>query len=290
MMSWTRLLYVKMDEVLDRIHSVPFANHSRNEATKLDVVCCGLPRTGTQSLSRAIALLQGGVVYHGSMLPTRPEDCVTWIQIQDAKSRGDRSGLTAASFDRLLGDCSAVADMPGAAFAPELLLAYPDAKFILNTRNVDDWFNSMRSALGFYLKGRQYFELFDSKAYWMRRFIETISEPILGQDFVSNGKQAYQNHCEHMKRLIPTEKLLEWSVEDGWDPLCKFLNKPIPDIPFPHGNSAAEIHLRLAARINALKRKAFWYVTGLFVVLVSITITFVGGSIGFDWRTWHAIA
>ncbi|KAM6537998.1 hypothetical protein FALCPG4_003887 [Fusarium falciforme] len=36
----------------------------------------------------------------------------------------------------------------------------------------------------------------------------------------------------------PKERLLEWSVEDGWEPLCEFLGKPVPDEPFPHENAA----------------------------------------------------
>ena len=39
--------------------------------------------------------------------------------------------------------------------------------------------------------------------------------------------------------LVPKDRLLEWTVEDGWEPLCKFLDKPVPDEPFPHVNAGA---------------------------------------------------
>ncbi|PNP81069.1 hypothetical protein FNYG_05536 [Fusarium nygamai] len=42
-----------------------------------------------------------------------------------------------------------------------------------------------------------------------------------------------------IRGLVPKEKLLEWTVEDGWEPLCKFLDKPVPDEPFPHVNKAS---------------------------------------------------
>lgn len=42
-----------------------------------------------------------------------------------------------------------------------------------------------------------------------------------------------------IRGLVPKERLLEWTVEDGWNPLCEFLGKPIPDEPFPHVNAAA---------------------------------------------------
>lgn len=42
-----------------------------------------------------------------------------------------------------------------------------------------------------------------------------------------------------IRGLVPKERLLEWTVEDGWEPLCAFLGKPVPDEPFPHVNAAA---------------------------------------------------
>jgi hypothetical protein len=42
-----------------------------------------------------------------------------------------------------------------------------------------------------------------------------------------------------VRGLVPEERRLEWTVEDGWEPLCEFLGKPVPDEPFPHANSAA---------------------------------------------------
>lgn len=43
-----------------------------------------------------------------------------------------------------------------------------------------------------------------------------------------------------IRGLVPKERLLEWSVEDGWEPLCSFLGKPVPKEPFPNVNSAAK--------------------------------------------------
>lgn len=43
------------------------------------------------------------------------------------------------------------------------------------------------------------------------------------------------------KSTVPPEKLLVFDVKEGWEPLCKFLNKPIPDEPFPNINDRDEI-------------------------------------------------
>lgn len=43
-------------------------------------------------------------------------------------------------------------------------------------------------------------------------------------------------HNEDVKRTVPPEKLLVFSVKEGWAPLCEFLDVPVPDEPFPHVN------------------------------------------------------
>ena len=51
-------------------------------------------------------------------------------------------------------------------------------------------------------------------------------------------------HCNMIRGLVPAERLLEWSVEGGWEPLCKFLGKEVPDEPFPRTNGAAGFEVR----------------------------------------------
>ncbi|KAJ5088920.1 hypothetical protein N7456_012536 [Penicillium angulare] len=56
-----------------------------------------------------------------------------------------------------------------------------------------------------------------------------------------------------VRGMVPKEKLLEWSVEDGWEPLCKFLDKPIPDEAFPQTNALRNFN----DRSDGLVRKYF---------------------------------
>jgi hypothetical protein len=48
-------------------------------------------------------------------------------------------------------------------------------------------------------------------------------------------------HIEYVKRVTPPERLHFYSVKDGWAPLCKILDVPIPDEPFPHVNDADQV-------------------------------------------------
>jgi hypothetical protein len=46
----------------------------------------------------------------------------------------------------------------------------------------------------------------------------------------------FNQHNEEVKQYVPPEKLLVYSVKEGWEPLCAFLGVPVPDMPFPHLN------------------------------------------------------
>ena len=38
--------------------------------------------------------------------------------------------------------------------------------------------------------------------------------------------------------MVPDEQLLVYKVGEGWDRLCEFLDKDVPDTEFPHENKA----------------------------------------------------
>ena len=51
----------------------------------------------------------------------------------------------------------------------------------------------------------------------------------------------YEDHNELVQKTIPKENLLVWNLKDGWEPLCKFLNVPIPDVPIPRENVTGDL-------------------------------------------------
>ena len=44
---------------------------------------------------------------------------------------------------------------------------------------------------------------------------------------------------EEVKSSVPKSQLLVFNVKEGWEPLCKFLDVPLPDEPFPRVNDTA---------------------------------------------------
>merc|ERR1712141_450497 len=53
-------------------------------------------------------------------------------------------------------------------------------------------------------------------------------------------KQNYRKHNAYVISTVPKENLLVWNLKDGWEPVCKFLNKPIPNQPIPHDNKTGD--------------------------------------------------
>jgi hypothetical protein len=71
-------------------------------------------------------------------------------------------------------------------------------------------------------------------------------------------------HNQHIKDIVPEEKLLVIRISDRWEPLCRFLDKPVPNDPFPRGNDRAQV-AKIGSRIM-LKLAIRWV-----VVLTTVT-------------------
>jgi hypothetical protein len=51
---------------------------------------------------------------------------------------------------------------------------------------------------------------------------------------------AYRRRTDEVCAAIPSERLLVFDVAEGWAPLCRFLDVPVPDAPFPRVNSTEQ--------------------------------------------------
>ena len=255
-----------MDYILERIYHI---NEPRPARTRpLEVICVGLSRSGTESLREALLNLGYQKVYHGweTLKPTNRADFMLHSQILHKKYRsGDHTGnvrLTAEDFDALIGEYDGLTDMDGAVFAADLIEAYPKAKVILNYRkDLAAWHTSILATFGTLQSSWMFWFMshFNADLYWSRRYIFREMIPIFFRgNLTENGKWIYREHMAMVRGLVPPERLLEWTVEDGYEPLCKFLGKDIPTTEFPKGNMPAQFaktvaegqkeHLKKAAR------------------------------------------
>jgi len=139
--------------------------------------CLGLSHSGTESLKQALEILGYKKVYHSFNISDNlatPLYGVVLVSPKLAMSPPGSSLFTAHLFDRMIGDCDAVTDIPCAIFGQELLHAYPDAKVILNRRRDDEaWVRSVRSTLILVAGNWSYWFkcFFDAEMFWIRRYI-----------------------------------------------------------------------------------------------------------------------
>ena len=78
-----------------------------------------------------------------------------------------------------------------------------------------------------------------------------------------------------VRGLVPKERLLEWTAKDGWEPLCKFLGKDIPDQPFPHTNASGGAYEKKERAAGLQWLFAGLTNLGIFVALSAVAATFV---------------
>ena len=56
----------------------------------------------------------------------------------------------------------------------------------------------------------------------------------------AHAKAVFDKHNAAVQAETPAERLLVFEVKQGWESLCVFLGKPVPDEPFPHVNDTEE--------------------------------------------------
>lgn len=97
-----------------------------------------------------------------------------------------------------------------------------------------------------------------AELFWTRQFVtRTLLPGFFRGSFASNGVWTYQEHVALVRGLgLPRERLLEWSVRDGWQPLCEFLGNEVPDQPFPNGNPTTEWAQRVGATLMEYNQRA----------------------------------
>ena len=89
------------------------------------------------------------------------------------------------------------------------------------------------------------------------------------------AKEKYRGHYELMRRIVPRERLLEYKLGSGWEPLCDFLGKEVPDVEFPKVNETASMHEKVSIIVgrgikSLLTRVLLW--SGPLIVAVLLVV------------------
>lgn len=205
----------------------------------ITVIGAGVGRTGTYSLKLAINHLGFGPCHHmEEVLHRMPVQVPLW-----SAALGGRPDWQA-----LYNGYTSAVDWPTAGFFRELHKAFPAARFILTHRNPESWADSFGSTIYKLLAGR------DQSPPEMKEWLEMAAGVIAKTGFPEGLDhdgliKAFEAHIEAVKNTIPADQLLVYEVKDGWEPLCRFLGKPVPSEPFPHTNDRTEFWDRVNGKI-----------------------------------------
>jgi hypothetical protein len=202
----------------------------------LGVIGAGFGRTGTLSLKGALEGLGFGPCYHMVEVIEHPEHVGFW---QRAAEGGE------VDWDEVLAGYCAAVDWPACNFYAPLAARYPEAKVILTVRDPEGWYDSAWQTI-FPRITRPVAEddtVARARIQMQRRVV--IEQAFAGD--IADREHAlavFRRHVAEVQRTIPPERLLVYQVADGWEPLCRFLERPVPDQPFPHVNASEEFKRR----------------------------------------------
>ncbi len=196
----------------------------------LKVIGAGIGRTGTLSLKTALEKLGFGPCHH--MIEVL-ENMAVQLPPWQAAVAGQ------PEWDVVYKGYNSAVDWPTARFFRELHVAYPDAKFILGYRSPQSWAESFSQTI--YRALSDISQAPEEQQDWLRMVTELITQNGIppGLD-VAELEQAFAAHVEAVKSSIPPEQCLVFEAKDGWEPLCAFLEVPVPDEPYPRTNDRAE--------------------------------------------------
>lgn len=210
----------------------------------IKIIGAGFPRTGTNTLRESLELLGFSKTYHMKQLLVHPENIQFWMTLKE-------TGTT--DWDQLYDGYQATVDFPCYPWYKEHMKQYPDAKVILSTRPFEKWYDSFHNtiwktqnpppeqmaAMGARVASSPRLQ---SVMKVMGFAKQTINEEHFQGKFLDKAfmEQVFNDHHEAVKSYVPADKLLVFNVAEGWEPLCKFLGVPVPEMPLPHTNKTED--------------------------------------------------
>jgi hypothetical protein len=176
----------------------------------MKVFCLGLSRTGTSSLHAASVILRMPAIHYPIELAHR------WFN-------GDFSISTTEPYQF-------ISDLPTPLFFEEFDFSHPGARFILTYRPVDRWLDSVE---------RHFRATQASSTKTVPRDLVRLA--CYGTTVFHKQRMLslYQRHLDRVSRYFASRPgdLLTINIDEEknpWAVLCKFLQLPVPEFPFPH--------------------------------------------------------
>lgn len=198
----------------------------------IKVIGAGFGRTGTLSMKYALEMLGFVKCYHMMEVGMHPTHTQVWLDLAHGKEIG---------WETLFDGYQASVDWPSANFWREQMAAYPEAKVLLTLRDPDRWYDSVMNTIWKVSSGNR--DNPDKRAQASAKFAFDVI-----WDRVFDGRMedkahvlaCYEAHNQEVIDTVPDDMLLVYEPGQGWEPLCEFLEVPVPAEDYPHVNSTDE--------------------------------------------------
>ena len=222
------------------------------------IFCVGL-RAGSNSVKCALDRLGYGPVYSMGAVVQRHAHLRAWTLHATGRRRLD--------LRRLLVGWGASKAHPAMFFPEDVLEAFPDVQVILLQRDEQDWLAS-------YGRFRRAIARIDrwlgaqARMGAMVRLLRVntfaaLGDPERDPEATLAARRALH---ERVAALVPPERLLRFDVREGWEPLCAFLDRPVPAEPFPWTNRQQSAVKKAVRR--GLARDGAWVGAAALILLL----------------------
>lgn len=113
----------------------------------------------------------------------------------------------------------------------------PSNKFVYVDRPFDNWILSFEDT-AFHKTLMRWKDIPDEKLWGNdERLSKKAYTETFGAEYSRDvALQKYNQHKEQVHDLIPKEQLLTYKFEYGWEPMCKFLRRELPNVDIPWFN------------------------------------------------------
>jgi len=279
------------------------AGKVRARTQPMQVLCVGLGRTGTTTMTAALDVLGIGPTYDMNELGRRPQDYNFWMErFGPTWPILHQTYTNPEDWDDVLFDCAAVADSPCLLGTRQLIEAYPETKVILTVRHsYQEWCRSFINSIYIHRSKSQHIvgiilfklDVFFFPSFNIQRPQEHISHqfwklfPSLPR-FPEWGPTIYERYNADIIKHCPPERLLVYHVEEGWDPLCKFLGQEIPETPFPTSNESG-LYQKKHEELYQIRKRRVLKALGIRVGIVGAIGLVVAGVryLPEEWTPWR---
>tara|TARA_B100001996_G_scaffold285172_1_gene225451 strand:+ start:996 stop:1721 length:726 start_codon:yes stop_codon:yes gene_type:complete len=235
----------------------------------MKIICAGWGRTGTRSLKYALEYLLKEPSYHMQNILLSKKDATKW---HNSIFKNNEK----FNWEDIYKGYGACLDFPSCNYYKELMDYYPDAKVILTVRDNESWIKSWNVLNNQILKSFtfRFAAKIPKTSFKLQKDIH--NKMILGRDGAFKGAKSDKERMEQFDvwnksviEYVPKDRLLIYQVKDGWEPLCNFLNVPIPDIAFPYKNKTKNM--------GHMSR----FINTMFIILILAIIAIIISSLFF---------